>query len=49
LRLREVGFAAALLAAGAAATYGASLLSVPIGWVTGGVLFGMWSWLVLAE
>lgn len=46
---RELFFAAALAVCSAVVTFGMYLVSVPAGFITGGLLFGGWSWLVLAE
>lgn len=46
--MREAMFAACLLVAGAAVTFGLGLASVSLGWVAGGVLFAAWSWMALS-
>lgn len=42
-------FAAALAVGFASMAYGAWLLSVPLGFAVGGLLFTVWAWAVLAE
>lgn len=47
--MRELIFAVTLVVSAAAITVGVALIQPEAGWVVGGVLFGMWSWLVLGE
>ena len=47
--LRELLFAAALAACFGCITYGVFLFSEPGGFITGGGLFGVWSFLVLSR
>lgn len=46
---RELTFAVFLAAAAASIVTGVARLSVPVGFITAGVLFAVWSWLILAE
>lgn len=45
--MRESLFAGATLACGASVTIGAAQAYPPAGWIVGGVLGGIWSWLAL--
>lgn len=47
--MRELLFAAALLAAASSVTVGVALLLPAAAWIVGGVLFALWSWLVLGD
>lgn len=47
--MRELIFAVALVVSAACITVGVSLVSREAGWVAGGVLLALWSWLVLGD
>lgn len=49
MSLRETFFAACLFVAAILVVRGVLLVSEPIAWMVGGLLFAAWSWLVLSE
>ena len=46
---RIIVFACVLALAAAAVTVGASIMHHAAGWVVGGVLAALWSWLILGD
>jgi hypothetical protein len=47
--LRTFLFAGVLVLAGAAITTGAAILHPSAGWIVGGLLCAVWSWLILGD
>lgn len=48
MTLKDLTFAALLLASCASVVVGIGLVSTPAAWICGGGLGGVWSWLVLS-
>lgn len=49
MKPREIIFAVILAACVAAIVYGIAQMHQPTAWIAGGVLGGLWAWLLVAE